>query len=364
MPLPSPHQRIFVLSPHYVEYNARLALGLATQAKVMLFAQTQGADRELTEGLRADLARLDHVAFAPTGRRLIDLVFFAKVILAVVAFRPTTILAPEMGHWYYTPLLRVLARIAPISLIVHDPAPHSGADAEHAARIAGRLRAERALATRFVVHGRFCESVLRANTPIGPRPIASILHGPILFSTAAAPRRRPAQVLLFGRMQAYKGLAYLLAAADRLHRDGYPLELVLAGRGPELDRLAGDIARRPFVTVKSGFITPDEVIALLQSATVLAAPYLDATQSGVIAAGLANRTPIVASHVGSIPDLVIEGGNGRLVPPADVDALHHALKAVIDRPSSDGAYRVPAGFDWGAIAGQILRLNSVKEPAT
>ena len=360
MPPRPPQQRIFVLSPHYVEYNARLALGLAMHCDVFLFAQTQGADRELTDTLRADLARLDHVAFAPTGRRVIDLLFFAKVVAAVLAFRPTTILAPEMGHWYYTPLLRVLARIAPVGLIVHDPAPHSGADADHAARIAGRLRTERALATTFVVHGQFCEGVLRANTPIGRRPVANILHGPILIPATCqtAPRRHAAQVLLFGRMQAYKGLTYLLAAADRLHHDGYRLELVLAGRGPELDRLADDIARRPFVTVKSGFIMPDEVIALLQSATVLVAPYLDATQSGVIAAGLANRTPIVASHVGSIPDLVIEGGNGLLVPPADVDALYRALKAVIDRPPPMADYRVPAGFAWDAIASQILRLNS------
>jgi len=141
-----PAQRIFVLSPHYVEYNARLALGLAANAHVTLFAQTQGADRELTNALRGELAQIPH-SYAPTGKRHWDLLFFAKAVAKVLRFRPSSILAPEMGHWYYTPLLKVLARLAPISLIVHDPAPHSGADAEHAARIAGRIKAERALAS-------------------------------------------------------------------------------------------------------------------------------------------------------------------------------------------------------------------------
>jgi glycosyltransferase involved in cell wall biosynthesis len=53
----------------------------------------------------------------------------------------------------------------------------------------------------------------------------------------------------------------------------------------------------------------------------------------VIVEALCRARPVLGSDVGGIPDLVIDGENGVLVRPGDVDALAAALTALLgDRP--------------------------------
>jgi glycosyltransferase involved in cell wall biosynthesis len=85
-------------------------------------------------------------------------------------------------------------------------------------------------------------------------------------------------------------------------------------------------------------------------------PYKDATQSGVVAAAYGAGRPVIASAVGGIPEVVIDGYNGLLVPPINPEALANAMEKLILSPElldrlTQGAKATASGLmNWDRIA--------------
>ena len=70
----------------------------------------------------------------------------------------------------------------------------------------------------------------------------------------------------------------------------------------------------------------DEVRAtLFQQASVVALPYIEASQSGVVPLAYMHMKPVVATTVGGLPEMVDDGRTGYLVPPRDEQALATAV---------------------------------------
>ena len=353
--------KIAVLAPHYSEYSVRLAIALqeSGSASVLLLGRNESLGRELTPELASEASSKLRMRTLPSESRAKDAYMSAAYLAYLAAFRPDVVLAPELGHWNYTPMLQVASRIAPVGLIVHDPDPHSGDDAEHSGRLAPRLAAERALARFFVVHGAYCENRLRLATRIGSRPVISISHGPIMMARHPKPIPSGAlRLLLFGRMKAYKGLEVFLNALDLLHGEGLYPPVTIAGRGPELARLARRL-RSGTIELIDDFVEPERAVTLYEASSCLIAPYLDATQSGVIAASLANGRPVVASDVGALGEVVEHGRNGLLVKPNEPMQLAAAIKSVITDPAlfedlAQGARDYAHRVTWDSIARKLL----------
>ena len=82
------------------------------------------------------------------------------------------------------------------------------------------------------------------------------------------------------------------------------------------------------------FVSDSEVPALMRRADVVALPYRDAEQSGVLYTALAFGKAIVATSVGGFPEVAAagEGETIRLVPPGDHSALAEALSTVLTEP--------------------------------
>ncbi len=353
--------KIAVLAPHYSEYSIRLAMALqeSGSVSVLLLGRKESFGRELTRELASEAASKLKIRTFPSESRVKDMYMSAAYLACLAAFRPDVILAPELGHWNYTPMLRVASRIAPVGLIVHDPDPHSGDDAEHSGRLAPRLAIERNLASFFVVHGGYCEDRLRVATRVGSRPIINISHGPIIMGRA--PKPMPSgemRLLLFGRMKAYKGLEVFLDALDLLHGEGLHPHVTIAGRGPELARLAGRL-QSDAIELINDFIEPERAVTLFEACSCLIAPYLDATQSGVIAASLANGRPVIASDVGALGEVVEHGRNGLLVKPNDPAELAAAMKAILTEPAlfeglAQGARDYARRVTWKSVAEKMI----------
>src|SRR5260370_40806347 len=108
---------------------------------------------------------------------------------------------------------------------------------------------------------------------------------------------------------------------DMLVKGGVEDEAVVAGRGPEMTRLGARMATMPTVEPIDAYISPEDTGVLFQSAEVVALPYKDATQSGVLASAFGNHPPVVASATGGIPDFVKDGVKGLVVRPRDAHAL-------------------------------------------
>lgn len=178
-------------------------------------------------------------------------------------------------------------------------------------------------------------------------------------------RTEPPYTLLYlGRIDDAKGSWHLLEAFGQLVAENRDVRLVLAGNG-EVARARSwlqshNLAQRSEVP---GWIGPDAVRDLLAKADILVLPSVAHESFGlVLIEAMATGLPVVASRVGGIPEVVVDGETGRLVPAADATALKTALGELLDDPPRRlemglaGRKRVETTFDLPAAA---LKLREI-----
>jgi glycosyltransferase involved in cell wall biosynthesis len=146
---------------------------------------------------------------------------------------------------------------------------------------------------------------------LGAREVRVIPSGVDVPAEVGEPEEPP-HVLYAGRLSAEKGVAELAEAA----RD---LPLVVAGDGPLRGRLPRAL----------GWVQHDELLRLYERAAVVACPSLREGFGVACAEAMAHGRPVVASAVGGLRDLVVDGETGLLVPPGDVAALRAALERLL-----------------------------------
>jgi glycosyltransferase involved in cell wall biosynthesis len=155
-----------------------------------------------------------------------------------------------------------------------------------------------------------------------------------IFRSADKPRRDDGfRVLCIGTLYPVKGHRFLLEACAELLRAGVSFECHLIGDGPdraELEKLADGLGLAGRVVLR-GSLPRGEVAREIGRADVLVVPSIP-TREGrregipvVCMEGMAGGTPVVASGISGIPELVEDGVNGMLVPPRDPGALAEAL---------------------------------------
>lgn len=150
------------------------------------------------------------------------------------------------------------------------------------------------------------------------------------------------RVLGVGGLNKRKGFDYLLRAAYELKTCGFNVEVELVGDGPErtvLETLGKELGITDRVRF-SGWLSPDQVRSVMRQAAVLVHPSsgLGDAVPTVIKEAMALGTPVIASNVAGIPELLDDGRCGILVPPQNVDALSDAIKALLVAPATRRAY--------------------------
>ena len=132
-------------------------------------------------------------------------------------------------------------------------------------------------------------------------------------------------VLCAGRLSPEKGQMHLLDAASRLRVRGTAVLVLLAGDGPDRERLASRVRRLGLGGVVSLLGFRRDVDALLAVSDCVALPSLSEGLPNILLEAFAAGRPAVASAVGGVPELVCPGETGWLVPAGDPDALADAL---------------------------------------
>ena len=92
-------------------------------------------------------------------------------------------------------------------------------------------------------------------------------------------------------------------------------------------------------------------------------PYRSATQSGIVQTAFSFETPVIVTRVGGLPDVVIEGETGYIVPPDDPSALAAAIRRFFDE---NAAGRMSAGIrgdadrngQFNGLADALFSLNA------
>jgi glycosyltransferase involved in cell wall biosynthesis len=153
----------------------------------------------------------------------------------------------------------------------------------------------------------------------------------------------PAEVLYAGRLSPEKGVLELLEATEGLN-------LVVAGDGPLRDRIPS----------ASGFVSHDELEQLYARAAVVACPSRREGFGVVCLEAMAHGRPVVATRVGGLLDLVVDGETGIVVPPRDPAALRSALERLLADPDlrrklgSAGRDRARTHFSWERVTDATL----------
>jgi colanic acid/amylovoran biosynthesis glycosyltransferase len=138
-----------------------------------------------------------------------------------------------------------------------------------------------------------------------------------------------------GRLNEQKGHLVLLEAARVLRNRGVLFKLIFAGDGemrPKIDARVEEHGLQSFVSV-TGWLTSDEVKCELVNAHAMVLPSFAEGLPVVIMEAMALMRPVISTYVAGIPELVINGETGWLVPAGDIDALADAIDNMLNTPA-------------------------------
>jgi len=142
------------------------------------------------------------------------------------------------------------------------------------------------------------------------------------------------QLVCVGRLCEQKGQLILLAAFARLRAKIGDCHLVLAGDGemrPEIEARIAALNLKDAVTI-TGWISGAEVRREILAAQALVLPSFQEGLPVVLMEAMALGRPVISTYVAGIPELVIPGENGWLVPAGDVAPLAEAMEACLATP--------------------------------
>jgi len=139
-------------------------------------------------------------------------------------------------------------------------------------------------------------------------------------------------MLFFGRIKDYKGLDYLLDACILLKNNGEKFKLIIVGEG-EIEKYMKKLnLLKNEIELHKGFVPDEKVSEYFQRAAFVVMPYIDATQTGVVQVAYSFKKPVIATNVGSLSEVVIDGKTGIIVPPKNVFKLSKAIKKLLRNP--------------------------------
>jgi len=311
---------------------------------------------------REDFYRLAAHVSAPRARRAVKL---AEHVPDMLRYRRRARTA-DVVHFQWLSVQhldgRLLPRGRPLVLTAHDILPREPRP--------GQLAAQRRLYERFdavIVHSEHGAARLTRELDVPAQRVHVIPHGaftylaaggqPAASSPPPAPvADEPPVVLCFGLMRPYKGIEDLLEAWRGI--EGAELWIVGMAR---MDIAPLRAAAPPGVRFVARFVSDEELADYFRRAALIALPYREADQSGVLFTALAFGRPLLLSDVGGFPELAAAGA-ARVFPAGDVGALALALRELLAdgprRAEMAACAREAAGgrYSWAAAAAATLAL--------
>jgi len=280
------------------------------------------------------------------------------------------------GPHLWNPILLAALRRADIPTIhtIHDANPHAGAGYGRLLYAWNNLVYR--WADHILVHGQVYHDDLIARGVSSSR----VTHMPLLhlfLSYASATSYQPSAVssqtttihnspfaLFFARLEVYKGVNVLIeamrlieksaiAAGPALSNLPWPVSqpvlacasgpgdrqsptpnfprAIIAGKG-NLSRLGLD-SLPANVEIRNRLIEDDEAIELFSRCSLLVLPYVEASQSALVAAAYFFGKPVIVTRVGALPEYVVEGETGWIVEPGDPRALADCVRMALSDPA-------------------------------
>jgi glycosyltransferase involved in cell wall biosynthesis len=214
---------------------------------------------------------------------------------------------------------------------LHDLDPHHGATYGKLLHLwnGAVLR----YATHILVHGERYRDRLEQRGHAGRVTYTPLLH---LFLGSAIESRLDVKcqvsyepwALFFGRLERYKGVDDLVTAVDMMNgREKSEPCVVVAGPGRLKPLWAGPLPKR--LELRNHLVEDEEALDLFRRCGLVVLPYVEASQSALIAAAYYFRKPVVVTRAGALPEYVEEGRTGRIVEPHYPTGLARSIERML-----------------------------------
>ena len=343
------------------QYNTLLARAFAGQGGFFSFSRQYPQWLYPGDGDR-DPSWANHVE--PGVQYTIDSInplTWLKTVRSIASQYPALV----VFHWwtvFWAPCFAIMIRLLKrrglrVALICHNLVDHeaSGLKAAVSRRVIG-------MADAYLVHSTEHARSLRDEWPrkaVVQHPIPVYGHYPP--SHGRLPKRGRLELLFFGFIRPYKGLDVLLEALAMVADKDVHLTVVGEHWG-DPQSLIKATAHDPNIELHLRYMSDAEAAEYFERADFVVLPYKVATPSAVASVAYHYDTPLIASRVSGLSDVVVEGETGILVPANTHVALADAIRSATRAQSQSmelgvRAYKETHG--WDSLRNALCRLVPV-----
>jgi D-inositol-3-phosphate glycosyltransferase len=211
-------------------------------------------------------------------------------------------------------------------------------------------------------------ATLLENLGVPRTRVKTILNGVDTEEFKPTAKKESSNLLLFvGRLDPIKGLHFLLSSLRLLHK---PVHLVIVGPlswnndyNMKISRLIEEAGKKTIHKVTYvGEQKPENMVKWYQKAAMLILPSTAESLGLVALEAMACGTPVIASNVGGIPEIVGDHRTGLLVPPGNVAELAKKIEYLLDNEdlrrkfSHTARWLVVNEFSYDVIAEKLIRV--------
>lgn len=268
-----------------------------------------------------------------------------------------------MGHLWSRFVTPVVQRSGAVILdTVHDAVLHPGEDGG----IKSWFYQPSKNADAYIALTNYVGQQLSDVHDIAPEKVTVIPLGPLngqqVRMPAAAHTHGPLRLLFFGRILPYKGLERLIEAYALLRAEGLGVSLQITGAGDMRDVMAA-VEILPDITVNNVWVPEEKMDGVFTQADLIVLPYLESSQSGMIASAFAAGVPAVSTPIGGLPEQITHGVNGLVAADTSPAALAAEIRRLaedrelLDALKAGAIETAEQKLSWDKISTEILALS-------
>jgi D-inositol-3-phosphate glycosyltransferase len=176
-------------------------------------------------------------------------------------------------------------------------------------------------------------------------------------------------ILFFGYIRKYKGLDLLLQAMPEMIAKYPELRLIVAGEyysnEAEIKALIDELKiPAKNLVLATDYIANEEVAKYFSAANAVVLPYRSATQSGIVQIAYNFDAPVIATPVGGLPEIVIDGTSGLITKDSEPASIAEKVIEFFDRDLeasfTQGVIEEKKKYSWSTFVEGIEQLMSSK----
>ena len=172
-------------------------------------------------------------------------------------------------------------------------------------------------------------------------------------------------LLFFGFVREYKGLKHIIKAMPDILRADSDIQLMVVGEFGDDKADYMELIRKSgagdSIQVVDGYIPDKEIEKYFAACDLVVLPYESATQSGIVQIAYSFEKPVIATDVGGLPEVVLNGKTGYIVPPKNHSELGEAVVKFFSEEKaaefSDNVHAEAYRYSWDRMNEVVKRLS-------